>query len=422
MKKNISIITCILVILSSIFSETGINRYIKKIPDSENYSYDFSGYSRKNFVLPDLSNYKKVNKLNLDNVKNSNLSNLTKSHVTQIEFNNLDLRTVMLPKVCDKITSLCLLKNTNLTDDFFSHFPNLVELIICDVNFSSFIDLSKNQKLKMIKIYPFDNYDSIQKTIAKLEKKYPDKKFELVKEENAEFPLPSELAQFAFDIRNNNVEAVKKAIEKYPNIINIGVEVLGLGTVFPVHTYVLTSSNLEIGELVCNESTVNYLLDLQGWSPLAMFFFENSDINVLKLLLEKGADVTYCNPKDNSNIFHYYIIKSMDKRMWEVLKEYADSELLNSQDDMGFTPLMYLIAYTFKDNAFDKEDSIYLLKELISHGANPNKLALLYDYAKEVAKVLKDSKYIKYRKVLLDGMKNNPPVGDSEKLIELLEE
>ena len=167
---------------------------------------------------------------------------------------------------------------------------------------------------------------------------------------------------------------------------------------------------------------MNYPLDPQGWSPLDMFFFENSDINVLKLLLEKGADVTYINPKDDSNIFHYYIIKKRDKRIWEILKEFADSEMLNSQDYLGLTPVMYLISYNFNENSFDKEDSIYVLRELISHGANPNKLALLDDYAKEVVKPLKDSRYTEYRRVLLDGMKNNPPVGDSEKLIEMLEE
>ncbi len=38
-----------------------------------------------------------------------------------------------------------------------------------------------------------------------------------------------------------------------------------------------------------------------------------------------------------------------------------------------------------------------------------------------VAKALKDFRYEEYRKVLLEEMKNNPPVGDSEKVIELLE-
>ena len=63
----------------------------------------------------------------------------------------------------------------------------------------------------------------------------------------------------------------------------------------------------------------------------------------------------------------------------------------------------------------------YLLKEFIRLGGNPNYLAEDWDFAIDLADSLTEDCYFEYKQVLLDGMKNNPPVGDSEKLVEIME-
>ena len=63
------------------------------------------------------------------------------------------------------------------------------------------------------------------------------------------------------------------------------------------------------------------------------------------------------------------------------------------------------------------------MQSFIEHGGNPNYIIIYYrDYTFEVVNFLNNYEVFEYKQVLLDGMKNSPPIEDSEILIEMLEE
>ena len=85
------------------------------------------------------------------------------------------------------------------------------------------------------------------------------------------------------------------------------------------------------------------------------------------------------------------------------------------------TPINCLIASQVEHDDLNNLETISLLKDFIDCSANPNYLINYRDYAFSLVEYLNENNFLEYEKVLLEGMKNNSPVGDSEELIKVFE-
>ena len=148
----------------------------------------------------------------------------------------------------------------------------------------------------------------------------------------------------------------------------------------------------------------------------------NCDPEIIKILLENEADINFVDEIRGTNIFHEFsVYRNID--VWEIIKEYATPENLNKEGvERGLTPLIALIGEQMREDNINDPDVIYLLQSFIEHGGNPNYMIYYRDYAFEVVNFLNNYEVFEYKQVLLDGMKNSPPIEDSEILIEMLEE
>lgn len=230
-------------------------------------------------------------------------------------------------------------------------------------------------------------------------------------------PSPQEVAQFMLDIKNCNFDAVEKTIKKNKEILNIGFEGM-----YPIYMAIRTN-NIDMVNLIAKPNNVNILLNLSTviWSPLSIALEKNCNASIIQILIETGADVSFVDELQGRNIFHDFCA-SRNKYVWEIIKEYATPEILNKEMvQKGATPLSCLISAQLEEDNINDPDVIYLLKSFIEHGGNPNYLIYNKDYAFEVVNFLNSYEVFEYKQVLLDGMKNSPPIEDSEILIEMLE-
>ena len=230
-------------------------------------------------------------------------------------------------------------------------------------------------------------------------------------------PSPQEVAQLILDINSCNYLAVEKTIKKNKNILNIGFQGM-----YPIHMAIKTK-NADMVRLIAKPNNVNILvkLDTVTWSPLGIALLKNCNASIIQILIETGADVSFVDELQGRNIFHDFCA-SRNKYVWEILKEYATPENLNKEmGERGSTPLITLIGEQIEKDNINDPDVIYLLKSFIEYGGNPNYLIYDKDYAFAVIDYLNSSDYFEYKQVLLDGMKNSPPIEDSEILIEMLE-
>lgn len=240
-----------------------------------------------------------------------------------------------------------------------------------------------------------------------------------------EIPSPQEVAQFMVDIKNCNLDAVEKRIEKNKRILNIECQIFDDFIVCPIHMAVV-SGNVDMVKLIAKPNNVNILLktgaETETWSPLSLAINLNCDPEIIKILLENEADINFVDEIRGINIFHEFsVYRNID--VWEIIKEYATPENLNKEgEERGLTPLIALIGEQMREDNINDPDVIYLLQSFIEHGGNPNYMIYYRDYAFEVVNFLNNYEVFEYKQVLLDGMKNSPPIEDSEILIEMLEE
>lgn len=238
-----------------------------------------------------------------------------------------------------------------------------------------------------------------------------------------EIPSPQEVAQFMVDIKNCNLDAVERSIEKNKRILNIECQIFDDFIVCPIHMAVV-SGNVDMVKLIAKPNNVNSLLKTktETSSPLSFAMYLNCNHEIIKILLENGADINFVDEIGGCNIFHdFCAYRNID--VWEIIKEYATPENLNKEaGERGFTPLIALIGEQMKEDNINDPDVIYLLQSFIEHGGNPNYMIYYRDYAFEVVNFLNNYEVFEYKQVLLDGMKNSPPIEDSEILIEMLEE
>ena len=237
-----------------------------------------------------------------------------------------------------------------------------------------------------------------------------------------EIPSPQEVAQFMVDIKNCNLDAVEKSIEKNKRILNIECQIFDDFIVCPIHMAVVLG-NVDMVKLIAKPNNVNSLLKTETWSPLSLAINLNCNPEIIKILLENGADINFVDEIRGINIFHEFsVYRNID--VWEIIKEYATPENLNKEGvERGLTPLTALIGAQIEEDNINDPDEIYLLQSFIEHGGNPNYIIIYYrDYTFEVVNFLNNYEVFEYKQVLLDGMKNSPPIEDSKILIEMLEE
>jgi len=230
-------------------------------------------------------------------------------------------------------------------------------------------------------------------------------------------PSPQEVAQFMSDIKNCNFTAAEKTIKNNENILNISFQGM-----YPIHM-AITTKNADMVKLIAKTNNVNILvkLDTVTWSPLGIALLKNCNAIIIQTLIKTGADINFIDELQGRNIFHDFCT-SRNIDVWEILKEYANPKNINKEmGERGSTPLITLIGEQIEKDNINDPDVIYLLKSFIEHGGNPNYIIYYRDYAFEVVNFLNSYEVFEYKQVLLDGMKNNPPIEDSEILIEMLE-
>ncbi len=232
-------------------------------------------------------------------------------------------------------------------------------------------------------------------------------------------PSDKEVAQFAIDINNGNIEAVRSTLKKNKQLLYIGTEVMNGDTYYPIH-FAINANNTEMVKLIANKKNVNFLNNENTYSPLFWAIAGRKHIEIIDILINVGADVNATVKSDGQNIFHIFA-QNRNIKVWNLIKPYVTLKKINEPDNDSIVPIFSLILYQIYYSELDAPDAIALLKEYIELGANPNYLINKMDYAMEIMMHINENSFNEYKQVLLEGMKNNPPVGDSEKLIELLE-
>ena len=71
-------------------------------------------------------------------------------------------------------------------------------------------------------------------------------------------PSPQEVAQFMLDIKNCNFDAVEKTMKKNKRILNIGYQIFGESTMYPIYM-AIESKNADMVKLIAKPSTVNII-------------------------------------------------------------------------------------------------------------------------------------------------------------------
>ena len=174
-----------------------------------------------------------------------------------------------------------------------------------------------------------------------------------------EIPSPQEVAQFMVDIKNCNLDAVEKSIEKNKRILNIECQIFDGFIVCPIHMAVV-SGNVDMVKLIAKPNNVNSLLktETDTWSPLSFAINQNYDPEIIKILLENGADINFVDEIRGCNIFHdFCAYRNID--VWEIIKEYATPENLNKEaGERGFTPLIALIGEQMREDNINDPDVI----------------------------------------------------------------
>lgn len=234
-------------------------------------------------------------------------------------------------------------------------------------------------------------------------------------------PSPKEIAQFNLDIYNLNFDAVKNKLKENKNILNVGYQIYGNTICYPIHM-AIESKSPEMVKLIINKTSSNILLetDTDIWSPLTFALTRNCDTEIIKQLIENGADVDFIDIKNGFNIFHY-TFGYRNLNTWKELRQYASSENLNKEDISGATPVTLLISNQLENDDLNNQEVKNLLIEVIECGGNPNYLINFKDYFCEAINYLNENEYFEYKQILLEGMKNNTTVGKSSELIVLLE-
>ena len=235
-------------------------------------------------------------------------------------------------------------------------------------------------------------------------------------------PSSQEVAQFMLDIKNCNFTEIEKTIKKYKIILNIGYQSFDGSIWYPIHM-AITTKNADMVKLIAKPNNVNILLktNTDTWSPLSFAISRKCNSDIIKNLIEVGAEVNFLDEMRGCNIFHDFCTYR-NREVWELIKEYANSENLNKEmGEKGSTPLITLIGEQIEKDNINDPEVIYLLQSFIEHGGNPNYIIYYRDFAFEVVNFLNNYEVFEYKQVLLDGMKNSPPIEDSEILIEMFE-
>ena len=234
-----------------------------------------------------------------------------------------------------------------------------------------------------------------------------------------DIPSPQEVAQFNLDIYNKNYEAVEKKLKENNKLLYTGYQSFDLSVWYPIHMAVASKdSSVEILNLIVSKDNVNLLLEPYMWTPLDLALIRGCNSEIIRILIDEGADVDRVCLKDECNIFHNFCTYR-DVSVWNVIKEFATPDNLNKGNIEKSTPLCCLISMQLENDDLNDPAVIYLLKEFIEHGGNPNYIINFREYSFEVIKYLNENNYTEYKKILYEGMKNNPPVDDSEQLVEL---
>lgn len=234
-------------------------------------------------------------------------------------------------------------------------------------------------------------------------------------------PSPKDIAQFNLDIHNLNYDAVKNKLKENKNLLNVGYQIYGNTTCYPIHM-AIESNSPEMVKLIINNTNSNILLetDTDLWSPLTLALTRNCNTEIIKQLIENGADVNFIDEKNGFNIFHY-IFGYRNFDVWKELRQYASYEKLNKEDIAGATPVTLLISNQLENDDLNNQEVKNLLIEVMECGGNPNYLINFRDYFCEAIDYLNENQYFEYKQILLDGMKKNTTVGESSELITLLE-
>ncbi len=115
--------------------------------------------------------------------------------------------------------------------------------------------------------------------------------------------------------------------------------------------FIANSDNpLELYKDIIEATIINKKEGEHGFTPLMKAINKSYHIELVKLLLESGADVNVTDNKGN-NVFHLTAIeRSYEEPLFEILKEHITKENINAKNEKGQTPLM--IACDKQENEF----------------------------------------------------------------------
>jgi len=164
-------------------------------------------------------------------------------------------------------------------------------------------------------------------------------------------------------IRSNNILVLKFLIRQKIDIININIKD-NSGNI-PLHEACMISK--EMVEILINKSDIN-IQNKYGDSPLYNACIRKN-IEIIKLLLQNGADINIINNYDGNTILHgiceeidYYSNKEENFKIFELLLKTSDISIINMQNNENQTPLSIMC----------EKKIINIIKLLLDNGSDPN--------------------------------------------------
>jgi len=142
-------------------------------------------------------------------------------------------------------------------------------------------------------------------------------------------------------------------------------------------SFVYRNDYQALKKLIESGTAINATVDRYGRTALMHAVLEtNVDTDMVKFLIELGADVNVCEKQEKWTALHF---AARDLKLERVKVLLTHGALIDPEDIFGNTPLWRCITSAFPGNKME------VINVLLENGANPNKKNKSGNSAKDIA-------------------------------------
>ncbi len=183
-------------------------------------------------------------------------------------------------------------------------------------------------------------------------------------------PNPKELAQFMVDINNGNIEAVKEAKKRHPNILRWSNDFGEELDMSYAHIAALRD-NVEILKLVTDKNNATCFYKPFHETPFMFAVNKGNSAECVEYLMTYKQNYETINCY-NRNYLHLFIDnKNLNLDVWNLIKTKINPKILNQRDIENHTPIQYLVITLLVNDLYESKEMFTIFSDLLALGANP---------------------------------------------------